>query len=477
MRVKQAERQEEQETIAAVATPPGEGGVAVVRLSGRDALTIAARIFRPARPGDAAKYASHTAHYGQFYNAQTGEIADDGLLTLFRGPRSYTGEDVAELSCHGGRVTTASVLRLTLEAGARLATPGEFTLRAFLNGRMDLAQAEAVADVIRARTDAAQRLARRQLDGALSQAVTALRDELIGILAAIEVSIDFSEETGELDYDLLTPRLGSARRGVARLMATAEQGRILRDGLRVAIVGRPNVGKSSLLNALLRADRAIVTPIAGTTRDALEESANLAGLPVALTDTAGICETEDTVERIGVARARAAAAQADVVLFVLDAAGVTAEDRAILRSLREEQSGEAGARIVLAANKRDAASDAQVAAVLAECAALAGTPDSVAAVSALTGAGLAELETRLTRKADTGAAPDAALVSNARHREALRAALGSLTEAERTARLRLPGDFIAIDVRGATDAIGQITGETATEDIIHRIFQDFCVGK
>ena len=469
-----------QGTIAAVATPPGEGGIAIVRVSGPGAIALAARIFRPANSGDVQQYAGRAAHYGRFFDAQTGESADDGLLTIFRAPRSYTGEDVVEMSCHGGRVTTAEVLRLALESGARLARPGEFTMRAFLNGRIDLAQAEAVADVIRARTDAAQRLARRQLDGNLSREVAALRDELIGILASIEVSIDFSEETGELDYELLTPRIEKTRQDVEALLRTAEQGRILREGLRVAIVGRPNVGKSSLLNALLRADRAIVTPIAGTTRDALEESANFSGLPVVLTDTAGIRETDDTVERIGVTRAKAAAAQADVTLLVLDAAaGLTAEDHEILQGLRAESGGQENApRIVFAANKRDAANESQINAILADCAALSSAGDTFAAVSAQTGEGLPELEARLTEAGNgTGAAPDAVIVSNARHREALQAALNSLMEAERTARLRLPGDFIAIDVRGATDAIGQITGETVTEDIIHRVFRDFCVGK
>ena len=463
-------RENERETIAAVATPPGEGGIAIVRVSGPGAIALAARIFRPARPGAVTRYAGFAAHYGHFFDVKTGESADDGLLTIFRAPRSYTGEDAAELSCHGGPVTTAKVLRLALGAGARLARPGEFTLRAFLNGRIDLAQAEAVADVIRARTDAAQRLARRQLDGDLSREVTALREECIGILAAIEVSIDFSEETGELDYERLTPRIETARRRVETLLQTAEQGRILREGLRAAIVGRPNVGKSSLLNALLRADRAIVTPIAGTTRDALEESANLSGLPVVLTDTAGIRETEDTVERIGVTRAKAAIAQADVVLLVLDAAaGLTAEDREILRELRE--SGESGnaPRIVFAANKRDAASESQINAILTDCAALSVSGDSFVSVSAQTGAGLPELEACLTESGrETTAAPDAVIISNARHREALQAALHSLTEAENSANLRLPGDFIAIDVRGATDAIGQITGETVTEASRHQ---------
>ncbi len=307
------------DTIAAVATPPGEGGIAVIRVSGQDALAVAGRVFRSRNAGDVALWAGYTVRYGQFVEAENGNVVDDGLLTVFRAPHSYTGEDTVELSCHGGRVTTARILQLTLQAGARLAEPGEFTQRAFVNGRMDLAQAEAVADVIRARTDAAQRVARQQLDGALSQAVIQLKDELIGIVAAIEVTIDYSDEVGELDHATILPRIEAVQRGLAQLLQTAERGRILREGLRAAIVGRPNVGKSSLLNALLRQERAIVTPIAGTTRDLVEESANIGGVPVVFVDTAGIRATDDVVERIGVERARRAIAEADTILFVVDA--------------------------------------------------------------------------------------------------------------------------------------------------------------
>jgi tRNA modification GTPase len=480
------------DTITAVATPPGEGGLALIRVSGPEARDVAARVFRSRSGADPTAFPGYSVHYGLFVDPATGEIADDGLLTTFRAPHSYTGEDTVELACHGGRATTARVLRLTLEAGARLAEPGEFTQRAFLNGRLDLAQAEAVADMVRARTEAARRVARQQLDGALSRTVIALKDELIGILAAIEVTIDFSEEVGELEYAPLGRRLASVREGLERLLATAERGRILREGLRVAIVGRPNVGKSSLLNALLRTDRAIVTPIAGTTRDLLEESANVRGVPLVLIDTAGMRETADLVERIGVERAEAAASAGDVALLVVDAsAGVTPEDRALGQRLVDiEAHG-----ILVAINKQDLVTTARAEAIVEETRhAFAALAHAVLLVSAQTGAGLERLESALVESAlstETGAvtadgpstafsmaeASETVLVASARHRQALENARSSVCEAERTVCARLPGDFIAIDVRGALDALGQITGETVTEDIIHRIFHDFCVGK
>jgi len=467
------------DTIAAVATPPGESGIAIVRVSGPEARRVAARLFRPRSGGDPAAFPGYSVHYGDFTDPQTGEIADDGLLTTFRAPHSYTGEDTVEMACHGGRATTLRILQLALAAGARLAEPGEFTQRAFLNGRLDLAQAEAVADVIRAQTEAARRVARRQLDGALSQTVAALKDALIGILAAIEVTIDFSDEVGELEYEPLAARLADVREGMERLLATAEQGRILREGLRVAIVGRPNVGKSSLLNALLRAERAIVTPIAGTTRDLVEETANVRGLPVVLIDTAGIRETTDVVERIGVERAENAAANSDVVLCVLDAtAGITEEDRAIGAQLAASEVR----RALLVLNKQDAVPPEQAQAVAAEALRTFGPPFfGAVSLSARTGAGLEALEAALARLV-TGpeggdSAAEAVILTSARHRQALEAAHASLCEAERTVAQRLPGDFIAIDVRGALDSLGLITGETVTEDILHRIFQDFCVGK
>jgi tRNA modification GTPase len=407
----------------------------------------------------------------------TREILDDGLLTLFRAPHSYTGEDSVELSCHGGAMTTERLLRQVLRAGARLADPGEFTQRAFLNGRIDLAQAEAVVDLIRARTEAAQRMARRQLDGALSVSVRRLRDELIGILAAIEVTIDFSDEVGELEHAPLQARISAVRREVEQLCATAERGRILREGVRVALIGRPNVGKSSLFNALLRDNRAIVTAVPGTTRDRLEECVNIGGAALVLIDAAGLRETDDIVERVGVEKAESAILQSDVILFVLEAGGVTGDDRAIADRLRATPYE----RIVTVLNKRDSVAAADL--VRAEDAARAVLESAaVVPVSALTGEGIPDLERSLLAVAlggDTaeGVAVESIVVSNSRHREALESALGSLVEAERTAGARLPGDFIAIDARGALDALGLITGETVTDDIVHRIFKDFCVGK
>ncbi len=465
------------DTIAAVATPPGEGGIAVVRISGADALRVAARVFRAQTGGSVEEQAGYRVRYGRFVDAATGEAADDGLLTTFRAPHSYTGENSAELSCHGGRATTARVLQLVLAAGARLAEPGEFTQRAFLNGKLDLAQAEAVADVIRARTEAARRQARRQLEGALSHVVREMRDELIGILAAIEVTIDFSEEVGELDYAPLETRLRAVWTEVLRLLHTTGRGRILREGLQVAIVGRPNVGKSSLLNALLRSDRAIVTPIAGTTRDTLEETATLSGLPVVLTDTAGIRETDDVVERMGVQRAQDAAVSADVSLLVLDATvGVTAEDRATATQLSALDS----APLFVVLNKCDAIESRLLPELRKQAEDAFGVDASRAvAVSAQTGAGLETLEAELVRpylSSETDVA-ESVVVTAARHALALETARAALSHALQTTRDLLPGDFIAIDVRGALDALGEITGETVTDEIIHRIFHDFCVGK
>ena len=466
------------DTIAAIATPPGEGGIAIVRVSGPGALPVAAAVFCAGRGGDPCGFVGYSVHYGRFLDARTGDTVDDGLLTVFRAPHSYTGEDGAELSCHGGKATAGRVLGAVLHAGARLAEPGEFTQRAFLNGRVDLAQAEAVADLIRAQTETSQRMARRQLDGALSGVVRKLREELIGILAAIEVTIDFSDEVGELNYTQLLARIRVVRGGIEGLLTTADRGRILREGLRVALVGRPNVGKSSLFNTLLRMERAIVTAMPGTTRDRLEETANIEGVPLILIDLAGLRETSDIVEREGVERARAALRECDLALFVLDAgAGVTEADRAAASSIAALPAG----RALTVLNKCDTVSDAALEAVSAEARTLAPAAD-IAAVSALTGAGIPDLERHMLRLAlgdDAGAglAAESAIVSSLRHRQALEAALGSIREAEQTAEQALPGDFVAIDARGALDALGLVTGETVTDDIVHRIFRDFCVGK
>ncbi|MCS6777397.1 MAG: tRNA uridine-5-carboxymethylaminomethyl(34) synthesis GTPase MnmE [Chloroherpetonaceae bacterium] len=461
-----------QDTIAAIATPPGQGGIAIIRVSGPGALDVAERVFRPGR-GHVRHFRGYTLHYGTLIDPHDASTLDDGLLAIFRAPRSYTGEDMAELSCHGGQAVTARVLQAALDAGARLANPGEFTLRAFLNGRMDLAQAEAVCDLIRARTEASRRLARHQLEGHLSQALQHIREELIGILAAIEVTIDFSDEVGELDYTALETRIQRTRQHIEHLLATADRGRILREGLRVTLAGRPNVGKSSLLNALLRAERAIVTSVPGTTRDVIEESAQLNGILMVLTDTAGLRETDDVVERIGVHRTRETIARSDIILFVYDAtAGWTAEDHATLNSILACQEAP---EWLLIRNKCDLLPD-PLPRAQPDPPALPARPLHHISVSARTGEGLSDLEQALCAYART-TSPDSVVIANARHQQALQQAHNSLTHALHTTQQQLPGDFIAIDVRGALDAVGQITGETVTEEIIHRIFQDFCVGK
>ena len=462
------------DTIAAIATPPGEGGIALIRLSGQEAREIAIKVFRSRKSENLLDLPGYSARFGSLCDPITGEAFDEGLLTLFVAPRSYTGENAAELSCHGGRAATSCALHAVLAAGARLAEPGEFTQRAFLNGKLDLAQAEAVADLIHARTETSRKVAQLQLSGSLSEALNVLREELIGILAAIEVTIDFSEEVGDLDYSLLLNRLKKVQVSVHNLLLTADRGRILREGLRVAIIGRPNVGKSSLLNALLQADRAIVTEIAGTTRDTLEETANLGGVPITLVDTAGLRETEDRIEKMGVDRAKATIETADVTLFVLSAVeGITEKDQEILINL----SIESKSRFVIAVNKCDAIPE--MATILNDASALI-SDIQVVSVSALTRSGLDALEHALlstTFAQDKGSSSDDVTVTNVRHKTALEEAQRDLLHALETTSANLPGDFIAIDVRGALDAIGQITGETAPEEIIHRIFKDFCVGK
>lgn len=457
------------DTIAAAATPPGEGGVGIVRVSGPLAFPIADRLFvRAAGPPSSVR--SHTIHYGHLVEPESGDLIDDALLLAFRRPRSYTGEDVVEFSCHGGPVTLGRVLHAVLQAGARAAAPGEFTQRAFLNGRMDLAQAEAVCDLIRAKTDAAQRMALRQRKGTLSREVKDLRQDVLGTLAAVEVTIDFSDEVGDLNYPAIVQRIAGILDRIDHLIAESSQGRLLREGVRVAIVGRPNVGKSSLMNAILRDNRAIVTPVAGTTRDVIEESANIHGIPVTVIDTAGLRHTVDLVERIGVERAHAALESAAVALLVLDlSAGFTEEDAAIATGLD-------GIRSVWALNKADLVSDAVQAQVMRTVRDFASAPQAVL-VSALTGHGLDRLEEAIVVAAGGSHDSDTAVVSNVRHLREIELAGQSLHQAIATAEARLPPDFITIDLRGALDALGRITGETTTDDVIHRIFADFCIGK
>lgn len=465
------------DTIAAIATPIGEGGVGVIRISGKDALAVAGEAFRPASGVPVAGLPTHTVHYGYARDPVTDEGIDDGLITVFRKPRSYTGEDCVEISCHGGIVPLRRVLEATLRAGARLAEPGEFTKRAFLNGRLDLAQAEAVLDIIRARTDEAMRMARRQLDGVLSTRIRMMREELLGILARIEASIDFPEDVGETEPAEVAGSIRDALSHVTGLLETADRGMIYRDGIQTVIAGRPNVGKSSLLNALVRESRAIVTPIPGTTRDVIEESINIRGIPVRTIDTAGIRDTEDPVEKIGVDRTRQMVDQADLVLVVLDASeGLTPEDRHFIADLQAK-------RFIVVLNKVDMIRGEDADRLAGEISEWVqqnvSSSAKVVQTAAPSNEGIVELEDVVAETILSGGIPPAAgaVITNTRHKRALEEARSSLDQALRTAQSQLPVDLVSIDLRAAADALGSITGETVAEDVIERIFSEFCIGK
>lgn len=473
---------EADDTIAAIATPPGVGGIGVIRVSGAQAFAVGQALFRPAQPLPAGQLPpSHQLTYGFIVDPTTGETIDETLTVFMRAPRTYTREDVVEMQGHGSPLTLRRILGLALSAGARLAHPGEMTQRAFLNGRLDLAQAEAVLDLVNASSEAGRRLALRQLDGDLSTRVQAIRADAMGALTRIQASIDFPEEEVPLpDPEELHALIAGASADVVALLAGADRGRIVREGLRVVIVGRPNVGKSSLLNTLLGMERAIVTPIAGTTRDTVEEGARLGDLALRLVDTAGLTSTEDPVERLGVARSRAAAREADILVFMLDGSEpLTPRDHVAAAELREAlaqdtaSDGEPVAPVLLAINKADlppALSDEEAQALWP------GTP--LVHISTLSREGVAPLETAITRLALSGEAQMAdPLVASARHADALRRAGESLADALRTLDRGDPLDFVAIDLRDALEALGEITGETATADLLDQIFAQFCIGK
>lgn len=478
------------DTIAAIATPAGIGGIGIVRISGPDAQRIGQVLFRDAHGAAVQAPPSHQMLYGHVIDPATGETVDEVLAAFLRAPRAYTREDTVELHAHGSPLVLRRIVELALAAGARAANPGEMTLRAFLNGRMDLAQAEAVMALIASESDAGRRLAMLQLQGALSARVHAARDAALAALASIEASIDFpEEEVPAPEPAQLGQRIAAARTEVATLLAGADRGRILREGLRVALVGRPNVGKSSLLNALLRTERAIVTPVPGTTRDTIEERALIGGIALHLIDTAGLTPSAEAVERAGVERSRQAARSADLLLLVLDGAEplAAADEQAVaeLRALDEAAGADPSAvgatanasgiarALILVLNKADL--PPVVAAREAE-ALWPGAP--LVCTSTRTGAGLDALEETIATLVLGGQARAGdALVSSARHRDALRRAQEHLTAAGETLARGLPLDFSAIDLRAALDALGEITGETATADLLDRIFAEFCIGK
>lgn len=480
------------DTIAAIATAGGEAALSVIRLSGPEAFAIADRCFRPVgtRSQSPLHAPTHTVHYGKFIepyrrengNAlQQGRSIDEVLLTVMRAPRSFTKEDVAEISCHGGQTPTKAVLGILLKQGARLAEPGEFTRRAFLNGRIDLAQAEAVADIIRAKTDLSLRAANRQLAGKLSRRIHRLRDDLLSILAHVEAHIDFPEEDIHPDdQSALLQKLRRAMSFMEELLASSMEGRILRHGLRAAIIGPPNAGKSSLLNCLLQKDRAIVSPSAGTTRDTIEETANIRGIPVVFIDTAGLRSAKDEVEREGVRRSLESARQADLLLRVVDVSQNSPGANAKLNSGESEWT-EPSQNQLLVLNKTDLLprNDASAPSQSPFSPGQAVAEKTTVRISCRTGKGLETLKDRIRAVAWEGKIRqknlDAAI--NARHQNALQRARQAAQTAFQAVESNLTPELIALDLRIAAAAVGEIVGKTSTEDLLDKIFSQFCLGK
>lgn len=442
------------DTIAAISTPIGEGAIGVVRISGPEALLVGGKLFT-------GSLSHRRLSRGEALDPEDGSVLDEVMATCMLAPRSYTCEDMVEIYGHGGAVSLRGVLKAALRCGARAAGPGEFTLRAFLNGRIDLSQAEAVRDVIEAKTDAGLRAAMNGLQGGLSGRVREIRSAILETLAYLTARIDFPEEDVPLEDHL--PAIRSARESLDGLIRDADAGIVYRQGVRVAIVGRPNVGKSSLLNRLLEQDRAIVTPIAGTTRDTVEEVANIQGIPFVLIDTAGLARSSDTVERMGIERSRKALTGADIVLLALDSSRPLTEEDTELLDLADGKS------TVTVANKSDLPRMIEPDAL----------PADAVGTSMITGDGLDLLKERMVDAALKGKGMGAAegLVSNARQKAALESAAGRLASAEEALTGGMADDFVTIDLTAALNCLGEITGETVTEDLLHTIFSRFCIGK
>ena len=456
-----------QDTIAAIATPPGEGSIAVIRLSGADAERIAARIFFRNRDEN-SKLQSHRLYHGTLRDPKSARAVDEVLLVIMRQPRSYTGEDVVEIHCHGGAFIARRVLQLVLSEGARQAEPGEFTKRAFLNGRLDLSQAEAVLDLIRARTDRSAALALDQASGNLSHWVEELRSELLNLLVQVEAAIDFPDEEIELlKRQELAQEVAGLTDKISYISNTYKWSLLFREGAKVCICGRPNVGKSSLLNALLGQERVIVTPVAGTTRDVIEELINLDGLPVVLWDTAGIRDTADEIERIGVHLARDYLEKADARIVVIDGSlPLSAEDSELVIATRE-------AKALIAINKSDlpeSLSEDRLKSL--------GCPIKYCRVSAKTGEGVSELKQALRNLIlDKEIEFSPVAITNLRQRSALQRTENALRHAAESLREGFAAEFVAVDLNEAREALEEITGLINSEDILDKIFSNFCIGK
>lgn len=458
------------DTIAAISTPVGEGAIAIVRLSGDEAIAIVDRFFRT-KSGKAilTDALSHTIHYGFIIDPATNERVEEVMVSLLRAPKTFTREDVVEINCHGGLVSVNRVLSFALRAGARLAEPGEFTKRAFLNGRIDLSQAEAVIDLIRAKTDRAMNVALGQMEGRLSKQIQTLRQRLLETVAHVEVNIDYPEyDAEEMTNQLLLEQATFVRDGIDKLLSTASQGKILREGLATVIIGRPNVGKSSLMNSLVQENKAIVTDIPGTTRDVLEEYVNVKGVPLRLIDTAGIRETEDVVEKIGVERSRQMLKDAELVLLVLNyGEKLSAEDEALFTAIERMNA-------IVIINKTDLERKIDLERVeqLAN-----GRP--IITTSLIRDEGIEQLEEGIRDLFFAGQmeSSDLTYVSNSRHIALLSQAKQSIEDAISAIESQMPIDFVQIDITRTWELLGEIIGDSASDSLINQLFSQFCLGK
>ncbi|MDX8363265.1 MULTISPECIES: tRNA uridine-5-carboxymethylaminomethyl(34) synthesis GTPase MnmE [Bacillaceae] len=458
------------DTITAISTPMGEGAIAIVRLSGAEALSIADSIFKGPSDKKLIEVPSHTIHYGHIVDPINNETIDEVMVSVMKGPKTFTREDVVEINCHGGLVSVNRVLQTVIKGGARLAEPGEFTKRAFLNGRIDLSQAEAVIDLIRAKTDRAMNVALHQMEGRLSKLINRLRQDILETLAHVEVNIDYPEydDVEEMTHQLLLPKANNVQHELHKLIQTSQQGKILREGLSTVIIGRPNVGKSSLLNSLVHENKAIVTDIPGTTRDVIEEYVNVRGVPLRLVDTAGIRETEDIVERMGVERSREKLKEADLILLVLNSNDeLSVDDEQLFHAVE-------GMDVIVIINKTDLPQTINMTRVKE----LANNYPIVS-TSLLQEEGIEQLEEAISSLFFEGGieSKDMTYVSNSRHISLLTQAKVAIDDAVNSINSGVPIDIVQIDLTRAWELLGEIIGEAVHESLIDQLFSQFCLGK
>ncbi len=457
------------DTISAIATPPGEGGIGIIRISGKDSLKIGDRLFRSGNSDSLSECEERNLNYGFIYDPETGKKIDEVMAVYMKAPKTYTAEDVVEIHCHGGIISVKRILDLTLRNGARLAEKGEFTKRAFLNGRIDLSQAEAVIDLIKAKTETNFDMSLNQLEGSIGRDVTIIRDMLIDMLAHIEASIDFSEhDVEDASSKEFLEKANLILENIERLLSTAETGRIVKDGIRTVILGKPNVGKSSLMNRLLGEDRAIVTDVPGTTRDVIEEYASLNGIPLRIVDTAGIRSTEDIVERIGIVKAKEALNDADLVMMIFDSSqSLDEEDRKIVDLIRFK-------KVLVILNKTDLTqrtSREDIEELLPN--------HPIIETSMTRGAGLEDIEETVRDMffSNEIRIEEDTIITNARQKDLLIRARENMYDAIDAINMDIPIDCLEVDVKNCWQNIGEITGDASGEDVLEKIFSDFCIGK